>query len=332
MAHWTAESIAKALHKRPRKSLANWMTLCPAHADKGFSLSLRDKSKDHVIVNCLAGCDFRDIVRELNRLNIELPSGRRPPAKSGAGKAAAPSRAPLPPEPEPEEKQWLHRPDRAGEREFQIGVLGKIAKQATMQWEWRDKEGALLFYTVRFEQPGGTKNVLPVTPCEHFQSKVMQWRLLGPEGIRPLFNLENDRGQPIVLIVEGEKTARAAQKLFAPLDNVWVTTTLGGCKSPHLVDWSPMRGRKVVIAHDIDVAGLTYAATVSENCYEAGAEHCQLLTLRADEIISAGIPQPRENAFSEGYDLFDAAAEKWTLPLLLNQNRPWHGPRICRYR
>ncbi len=330
MAHWTAASIAKALHKKPRQSLANWMTLCPAHADKGFSLSLRDKTADHVIVNCLAGCDFRDIVAAMNRLNIDLPSGPRQFKSPGKASNGARS-APKPVEPEPEEKEWIHAPRRAGERAFELAQLGKISKQATMSWEWRDKDGTLLFYTIRLEQPDGTKNVVPVTPCEHAKTKAMQWRLLGPEGIRPLFNLENDKGQPIVLVVEGEKTAKAAQRLFAPLQNVWVTTTLGGCKSPHLVDWSPMKGRKIVIAHDIDVAGLTYAATVSENCYEAGASHCQLLTIRADEIVSKGIPQLRNGDFPDGYDLFDAEQEKWTLPLLLNQNIPWHGPLISRY-
>lgn len=330
MAHWTAASIAKALHKKPRQSLANWMTLCPAHADKGFSLSLRDKNADHVIVNCLAGCDFRDIVRELNRLKIELPSGQRQ-FKASAKTTSSTRATPAPPVPEPEEKEWIHAPSRSGERAFELAQLGKIAKQATMSWEWRDKDGTLLFYTIRIEKPDGTKNVVPVTPCEHAKTKVMQWRLLGPDGIRPLFNLQNDRGQPIVLVVEGEKTAEAAERIFAPLQNVWVTTTLGGCKSPHLVDWAPMKGRKIVIAHDIDVAGLTYAATVSENCYEAGAAQCQLMTIRADEIISNGIPQPRNEEFPEGYDIYDAEQEKWTLPLLLNQNIPWHGPLISRY-
>lgn len=330
MAHWTAASIAKALHKRPRQSLANWMTLCPAHADKGFSLSLRDKTADHVIVNCLAGCDFRDIVGALNRLNIDLPSGKKP-FESSAKKSNKSQPAPAPREPEPEVKEWIHAPGRASERDFDVAQLGKISKQVTMKWEWRDKDGVLLFYTIRVEQPDGTKNVVPVTPCEHAKTKVMQWRLLGPDGTRPLFNLENDRGQPIALVVEGEKTAKAAERIFAPLQNVWVTTTFGGCKSPHLVDWSPMRGRKVVIAHDIDVAGLVYAATVSENCYEAEALHCQLMTLRADEIVANGIPQPRIGEFPKGFDLYDAEKEKWSLPLILNQNIPWHGPRIARY-
>lgn len=330
MAHWTAASIAKALHKKPRQSLANWMTLCPAHADKGFSLSLRDKAKDHVIVNCLAGCDFRDIVQALNRNGIELPSGKQPfKPRSDRTKTTTPVKPP--PEPIVEVKEWIHAPHRVNEKAFDHSQLGRIAKNVTMTWDWRSADGALLFYTIRVEQPDGTKNVVPVTPCENVVSKVMQWRLLGPEGIRPLYNLQNDTGQPIVLVVEGEKTAEAAKRLFASVDNVWVTTTLGGCKSPHLVDWAPLKGRKVVISHDIDVAGLTYAATVSENCYEAGASDVRMMTLRADETISGGKPTPRVGEFKSGFDLYDAEQEGWTLPLILNQNIPWHGPRVIRY-
>jgi hypothetical protein len=328
MTDWTAASIAKALHRAPRKSGTNWMTLCPAHADKGFSLSLRDKSRDHVIVNCLAGCDFRDIIKALHDRNIQLPSGRSnfkaTAVKSNTGKA----RPAPPPEPVEEEKKWIHAPDRACECAFELKSLGRIAKEAKAVYEWRDKKGELQLYTIRFQRADGTKNVLPVTPCVHVDTKELQWRLQGPDGMRPFYNRENDRDQPIVLVLEGEKTADAGKLLFASQENVWVTTTLGGCKSPHLVDWSPMKGRKIVIAHDIDAAGLTYAATVSANSYEAGATSCQLLTLRADEIISAGVPRLRNSDFSEGYDMADALEEKWTLPLLLNQNRPWHGPQI----
>lgn len=330
MTDWTAASIAKALHKAPRKSGTNWMTLCPAHADKGFSLSLRDKTKDHVIVNCLAGCDFRDIIKALHDRNIQLPSGRSNFKATAVKTTSAKSSTPPSPAPIEEEKEWVHAPERACECKFELSSLGKIANQAKAVYEWREKSGDLLFYTIRFQRPDGTKNVLPVTPCVHVKTKTLQWRLQGPEGLRPFYNRENDRDQPIVMVLEGEKTADAGKKLFASQDTVWVTTTLGGCKSPHLVDWSPMKGRKIVIPHDMDAAGLTYAATVSANCYAAGAASCQLLTLRADEIISGGRPRPRNGDFPEGYDMADALDEKWTLPLLLNQNRPWHGPLIRR--
>lgn len=64
--HSVADHIARALGGR------NGVCHCPAHDDKAPSLSITDGEDGDVVVNCFAGCNFRDIKDEL-RLRGLLP-------------------------------------------------------------------------------------------------------------------------------------------------------------------------------------------------------------------------------------------------------------------
>lgn len=50
---------------RPRRSGANWITRCPAHADRRPSLSLRQTDAEVVLLHCFAGCATDDVLRAL---------------------------------------------------------------------------------------------------------------------------------------------------------------------------------------------------------------------------------------------------------------------------
>jgi len=58
----SAESIAVALHAR--RSGARWMARCPAHDDKGPSLSIVERD-GVVLVHCFSGCPQTDVLRAL---------------------------------------------------------------------------------------------------------------------------------------------------------------------------------------------------------------------------------------------------------------------------
>ncbi len=60
------------------------MCLCPAHADKRPSLSLRQGDRG-ILVTCFAGCTREDILRELGRIPVKQRYSYTDPASQGAG-------------------------------------------------------------------------------------------------------------------------------------------------------------------------------------------------------------------------------------------------------
>jgi hypothetical protein len=62
-----ARAITKELRGRWLGSYG--VVRCPAHDDREPSLSIRD-GKDELIVNCFAGCDWRDVKSEFRRLGL----------------------------------------------------------------------------------------------------------------------------------------------------------------------------------------------------------------------------------------------------------------------
>ena len=80
----------------------------------------------------------------------------------------------------------------------------------------------------------------------------------------PLFGVFDLVSRPlsIVIIVEGEKAAQAARRLFP---NCVVVTSKGGANGAKKTDWTKLAGRIVIVWPDNDVAGLAYADAVSDS-------------------------------------------------------------------
>jgi hypothetical protein len=80
---------------------------------------------------------------------------------------------------------------------------------------------------------------------------------------RPLYGLDQlaARSDAPVLVVEGEKCADAASRLFS--DHV-VVTSPSGSNAAGMADWSVLSGRAVTVWPDNDTAGLKYAVDVLE--------------------------------------------------------------------
>lgn len=194
-------------------------------------------------------------------------------------------------------------------------------------WPYHDAGGALVSYVCRwdFEADGAlAKDVLPVTYCDLGGGR-RGWRSKGVPEPRPLMNLPSvlARGESTILIVEGEKAADAAAELFPDMA---VTTPMRGAKSPHLTDFGPVSGRRVVIATDFDEPGRKdakgkplhpgrdFGDKVCELARAAGA--IEVLHLRPDRLGSwiwrDGERVPREGEMPDGWDLADALAEGWT--------------------
>lgn len=120
-----------------------------------------------------------------------------------------------------------------------------------------------------------------------------KWEWKAPPAPRPLLNLSSLRSNPgTVLIVEGEKTADAAAKLYP---KALVTTWPSGCKAIDKADWSPLQGRRVILWPDADVVGQQAMDRLAQLLLRLPVDRVQMVT------------NPPESP--DGWDLADAT---WT--------------------
>lgn len=128
--------------------------------------------------------------------------GVRPTATSNATLSAPPTFTPILPVP-----QSAPEPPR---RHPQHG-------QHSQSWRYEDIQGRALAYAVRFDLPDG-KAVLPLCYGQYGENPP-QWAWKALPEPRPLYGLSRLAAMPdvSVLLVEGEKTAEAAQTYFPHL-------------------------------------------------------------------------------------------------------------------
>ncbi len=129
------------------------------------------------------------------------------------------------------------------------------------RWEARDAEGRLLLVRVRTPHPVNGKAVITWTWCETGPG-MAEWRAKAPEKPLPLYGLDRLARNPEarVLVVEGEKTADAAERIFPGV----VAVTSGSSDSAASAGWEALAGREVWIWRDADEAGLKYQDKVAE--------------------------------------------------------------------
>lgn len=153
-----------------------------------------------------------------------------------------------------ERSKWKRRdvPSQPYTGEFEHYRYGKPSKV----WAYHLDNGKVTGYVCRFELENGEKDVLPFVWAT--DGNRSEWRWMGFGEARPLYNLHLLAANPnaSVLIVEGEKTADAAQAQLDPTKTV-VTTWPGGSNSISQVDFIPLYGRKVLMWPDNDVQGLS---------------------------------------------------------------------------
>jgi hypothetical protein len=146
---------------------------------------------------------------------------------------------------------------------------GKLAtdNKITNTYEYRNADNKLLGFAVRIEEGAtGNKKVLPVAYCHNEASGKSRWMSKGfsDNGTKPIYGLEKlaqHWGQSI-LIVEGEKTADAASKLF---QDHTVISWMGGAQSVDRVDWSKLSNKIVTIWPDNDAPGVSAAKNIEEH-------------------------------------------------------------------
>lgn len=177
-------------------------------------------------------------------------------------------------------------------------------------WVYKDFDGKRMFYIHRFETKEG-KTYAPQVYGSLSGKKGWYWRQL-KDGV-PLYGLDRlARSKNTVLVVEGEKAADAIEKIAG--NKLACISWCGGSSAPDKADWSPLKGRKVVIWPDADQQtykgtdkvkpladqpGYKAAQKVAYNALKAGAE--EAVVLEYDYSL-----------FKSGWDAADAIEDdKW---------------------
>jgi DNA primase len=133
---------------------------------------------------------------------------------------------------------------------------GNITPSAV--YPYRRQDGSLIGYVLRHELRDGGKET-PMVQWARLPSGVETWCRLPFIKPRPLYGLWR-LGEGQVFVVEGEKCAEAMWKLRGKPVVAWA----GGTYGVGHTDWSPLKGRDVIIWPDLDVPGYSTAKRVGE--------------------------------------------------------------------
>ncbi|WP_341815336.1 AAA family ATPase [Wolbachia endosymbiont (group B) of Aricia artaxerxes] len=164
--------------------------------------------------------------------------------------------------------------------------------QPTASWNYYDESDQVIVTVYRYNTDSG-KRYLP------FYVKRSSFTL--PE-TRPLYNIPGIMKSDKVILVEGEKCADALIE-----QGMTATTAMLGANAPiEKTDWSPLKGKHVIIWPDNDEPGKQYAEKVVKKLTFLGVLSLTLLE----------IPENKP----KGWDSADGIEEKMNIPEFIENN------------
>jgi hypothetical protein len=249
----TISDLAHALGGAKRTA-TGYKCRCPVHEDHDPSLDIRAGDKQPIIFTCrVCGSDPKAQQRIVDAIKArglwaDRPERRRQ-ERIARRKTAEPAfRTIL-----PALTNVVPVPPRLNGR------------APSAFWKYRTSDGALLGIVYRFEpiEQGGRKEFRPQTFCEGDDGS-RSWRLRQFDSPRPLYGLDKLATHPEapVLVVFGEKCADRGQQ-HLPLPDYVTVTFPGGEGCVRHADWSPLKGRNVIVWPDHDEKGYATAKDVA---------------------------------------------------------------------
>ena len=135
-----------------------------------------------------------------------------------------------------------------------------------------------------------------------------------------LASIEASADKPI-LIVEGEGTAECAQHLLG--DHEATTTIMGAGKAEH-TDWTPAKGRRIVIWPDTDERGREHGDEIARRCIDAGATSVKLVD------VDGFTPLPGKESwdlsdYRDGDDIESAVSSARPVPIRADERTRHFG-------
>jgi len=163
---------------------------------------------------------------------------------------------------------------------------------ATGKWDYHDPQGKLIACVYRYDPPKG-KEFRP------FDVKSGKHTTPDP---RPLYNQPGILQSDSVILVEGEKCAEALIGL-----GMCATTAMGGANAPiDKTDWSPLKGKHVLVWPDNDKPGKDYSRQAIEYLHQQPVLSLSVVHLPDD--------------LPEKWDAADAVGEKRNIDVFLKNN------------
>jgi DNA primase len=271
-----AEEVARALGGA-KKTVNGYDCRCPSHDDNKASLSVSNGG-DKLLFTCHAGCDQRDVADAIKGMGFTISSRTTPRIEIPEVKPASPG---------------VFKPP-AGTAPPTIDECKTSGQKPVALYYYRDQDGEIINAVARYES-NGVKTFLPWS----WNGRTWVCKQL-PEGERHLYNLHLTRQRPdaSIVVVEGEKCADALQSILG--DEYVVLTWAGGAKAVDKTDWSPIKGRKILIWGDADEAG------------EKAAQRAAEVHDGLSRVIKIETNRPK------GWDAADAIADGWTKDRLVN--------------
>lgn len=178
-------------------------------------------------------------------------------------------------------------------------------------WPYFDHENRLLGLVCRFRTSDGGKEILPLVWARHTQSGKEGWRWMAFPTPRPLYGLDRLAGRERVLLTEGEKCADAGHQHLPELASLsWP----GGCKAIDKVDWTPLRGKSVVIWPDCDAHKDKRTQALLPESEQPGMVAAERIAakLLALGCIVGIVTIPAPGSKPDGWDIADAVADGMT--------------------
>ena len=274
----------------PKRSGKGWSCRCPAHDDRNPSLSVNAGDDGRALVRCHAGCTVEAVCAAIGLQPSDLfDHATRPGVGASADRWRRGDGDEIPPSgivwrrksletrqttnfvavATPSDSREAQRTYPSA-REAVAALVSRHGARSNL-WTYRDANGDPVGVVVRWDSKDG-KDFRPVSRTPDGAA----WFVGGMPSPRPLYALPEllSSESRRVYVTEGEKAADATRSL-----GVTATTSPHGCKSARGADWSPLRGREVVVIPDNDANGEGYAQDVAELAAAAGADCVRIVRL-----------------------------------------------------
>lgn len=279
----------------PAASGNGYACRCPSHEDRSPSLVIGIGDDGRVLLHCHAGCSTGAVVESLGLEAKDLfpeSASASTPRRSSGRTAGKPK--PTFPTVEAAVAGW--------ER-----IMGR---KSVRRDDYHDADGRHVVSEVRFPEGDDGKTFRQV-----MATAGGAWTF-GLPTPRPIYRLPQVlAADGPIFVAEGCKAADALVSL-----GLTATTSPIGSKSPAKADWSPMKGRRVVIVPDRDEPGEEYADAVADLALRAGAESVKVARL-AD--LWPGLPEGGDaHDWIEAHDAVDAVDLREALETLVAKAEP----------
>lgn len=314
----TAKQIADDLNRRggwkktTKRTNQGYMALCPNHADRNPSLSVRETESGRIMLKCFATTctDVRAVYAAVeDALGTEKGAlggpgvGYEPAARTEAIKGVRKEFEPIVPVPD-DAPTFSLTSRRFRSKDFGAPVAA---------WAYRNADRRVMGYVARYEERNEAGDVVDkmIWPWTFaIREGKRQWVVGAMPDPRVPYNLDLIAADPSAVIQwhEGEKAADAGARLFPN----WIpTTTVGGGSAPHLTDFSAFAGRTVILCQDLDAAGSEYVMLVAARLLEVGARVKVLRFPTSHHVVDGALVKGTYETES-GDDAADHEERGWT--------------------